>query len=424
MTETMASGGPFATPDLPRGRLVDNIMQFARTLRAAGLRVGPGDVIDAVRAVEAVGVERRDDFYWALFAVFIKRRQDKDVFDHAFHIFWKDPELLRRMMSLLLPRLNVPGADAPEMSRRLREALAADALSDAAEDAGEREREQVEIEVELNWSDQEKLGSMDFEQMSVEEFEQAKRLVARMRLPVNEVTTRRQRAHARGPRVDMRATLRGSLRTGGAFIPLRRRAPVRRPPPLVVLCDISGSMERYSRIFLHFMHALANSRDRFQAFVFGTRLSNITRQLAHKDPDVALSEAGGAVEDWSGGTRIGRCLREFNRHWSRRVLAQGAVVVLMTDGLDQAAAEGLEREIERLHKSCRRLIWLNPLLRWDGFQPRAAGIRAILPHVDDFRPVHNLDSLADLIAALSGGPSGPTAPRREERVSPLARAAV
>src|SRR6185369_2536727 len=173
-------------------------------------------------------------------------------------------------------------------------------------------------------------------------------------------------------------------------------------PPLVVLCDISGSMSRYSRLFLHFMHSTTNDRDRVYTFVFGTRLTNITRYLRYRDVDLALDRVAEIVADWSGGTRIGKCLAEFNRLWSRRVLGQGAVVLFVSDGLDRDAASGLAREMERLHKSCRRLIWLNPLLRYDRFQPKSLGIRAILPHVDEFRPAHNLASLAELVAALNG----------------------
>jgi uncharacterized protein with von Willebrand factor type A (vWA) domain len=253
------------------------------------------------------------------------------------------------------------------------------------------------------------LQKMDFESMSADEEAAAKQAIARMRLPIADVPTRRFRSDPRGRRVDMRSTLRSSLRTPGA-ITLRRRERERRHPPLVVLCDISGSMSRYSRLFLHFMHAITNDRDRVHTFLFGTRLTNVTRYLRQRDVDVALAKVAAAVEDWSGGTRIGTTLREFNRNWSRRVLGQGPLVLLITDGLDRDGGAGLEEEIERLHKSSRRLIWLNPLLRWEGFQPKALGIRAILPHVDEFRPVHNLESLASLVDVLSK-----PVPRRDDR---------
>ena len=248
--------------------------------------------------------------------------------------------------------------------------------------------------------------------MSLAEQEAAKRAMAKMRLPLRPVPARRFRLHPRGRRPDLRATLRGAMRTGGDFVALRRRRRLRRPPPLVVICDISGSMARYSRMLLHFMHAVTNDRDRVHCFLFGTRLTNVTRQLRQKDVDAALAGVAEAVEDWSGGTRIGASLRSFNRLWSRRVLGQGAVVLLISDGLDRDSGEGLAVEVERLHKSCRRLVWLNPLLRYDAYEPKTRGAAALMPHVDEFRPAHNLDSLADLAAALGREPA-----RRQEGVS-------
>jgi hypothetical protein len=221
-----------------------------------------------------------------------------------------------------------------------------------------------------------------------------------MRLPIRDVPTRRFQPDPRGLRADMRATLRAQMRSGGVLA-LKRRSRRSRPPPLVILCDISGSMARYSRVFLHFVHAVTNDRDRVYTFLFGTRLTNITRYLREADVDDALDAVAGAVEDWSGGTRIGHCLASFNRHWSRRVLGQGAIVVLISDGLDRDAGTDIGREMERLHKSSRRLIWLNPLLRYEGFAPKSLGVRAILPHVDEFRPVHSLESLEALVLALS-----------------------
>ena len=237
--------------------------------------------------------------------------------------------------------------------------------------------------------------------MSAEEMSKAKTAISRMRLPIHEIPTRRFQRSQHPVRIDMRATLRAALRSGGSVIPLQYRKRRRRPPPLVILCDISGSMGRYTRMLLHFMHAITNDRDRVSTFLFGTRLTNVTRHLRNKDIDVAVNKCTETVEDWSGGTRIGDSLRDFNRFWSRRVLGQGAVLLLISDGLDRDAGRGLDIEMERLHKSCRRLIWLNPLLRFDGFEPKSQGIRAIMPHVDEFRPVHNLESLTELIEALN-----------------------
>ena len=391
-------------PDLP-GRLGPNLMYFARTLRAAGLAVGSGAVLDALRAVEAVGVTRRDDFYWALHAVFVRRADQRPLFDETFHVFWRNPNLLERITHLLLPTVHVPPrSDARPLSRRLSEALFAGAEHKAQ--AREAERE-VELDATLTWSDQEVLRTRDFEQMSAAELAAAKAAIARLRLAIPPAPTRRYRPHPRGSFVDMRTTFRRSLRLGSSAVVLARRRRHRKPAPLVVLCDISGSMSRYSRVLLHFAHALARDRTRVFSFVFGTRLTNITRQLRSRDVDTAIARASAEVTDWDGGTRIGQCLDVFNREWSRRVCGHGAVVLFITDGLDRDVGEGLEPQVERLRKSCRRLVWLNPLLRYEGFEPRAAGMRALLPHVDELRPVHNLESLEDLCTALLEPPVRP-----------------
>ena len=391
----------FATTGTP-GRLALNIMHFARTLRGAGLPVGPGHVLRAMEAVTTVGIGRRDDFYWTLFSVFVARREHKDLFDQAFHIFWKDPKLLDRLMQMLLPamRSDDENKHTGALQRRLAEALAPERQAGTGE--GEEDlTEEVELDMAMTWSDKELLQKKDFEQMSAAELEDAKREIARLRLPIVDLPTRRFKADPQGARVDMRKTLRNSLRAGGASIDLARRERVRRHPPLVILCDISGSMARYSRMLLLFMHAITNDRDRVASFLFGTRLTNITRALRAKDVDLALDKIGKLVSDWEGGTRIGHSLSDFNRHWSRRVLGQGALVLLITDGLDRDAGEGLEEEMERLHKSCRRLIWLNPLLRYDGYEPISKGAQAMVRHVDELRSVHNLDSLKDLTEVLS-----------------------
>ena len=382
------------------GLLTENIMHFARVLRKAGLPVGPGQVLDAIRAVMAVGLSNRNDFYWTLHAVFVKHRTQLDVFDQAFHIFWKNPEILERMMQLILPDISDPNAASPdteEISRRVAEALSS-GMGDQPEP---QEEEGIEFDATLTWSANEVLGEKDFEKMSADEIRDAIAAVHRMKLPLNEVPTRRFKQSNAGTRVDMRRSMRAALRSGTDFIPLMKRKRRMRRPPLVAICDISGSMERYSRMLLHFMHTVTNDRDRVHTFLFGTRLTNVTRYLRYKDVDEALEKVSEAAEDWSGGTRIGHCLEDFNKFWSRRVLTQGAIVVLISDGLDRDEGDGLTLEMERLHMSCRRLIWLNPLLRYDGFEPKSIGIKAMLPHVDIFQTVHNLNNLNDLTRVLS-----------------------
>ena len=376
------------------GRFARNVMHFARALRAAGLPVGPGRVLEALQAVEAVGFGSRQDLYWTLHAVFVNRRDQCELFDQCFHIFWRDPQLLERMMHLLLPKLEgeTPPEGQEEVSRRVAEAL--EPREPGTGEGQEEEPPEVELDAVMTWSDRELLQAKDFEQMSAEELAAARREIQRLRLPIMQVATRRFRRDPRGARVDMRRTLRQSLRGGGAAIDIARKERSLRHPPLVILCDISGSMGRYSRMLLQFMHAITSDRDRVHSFLFGTRLTSVTRYLRNRDIDLALEKIGGLVHDWAGGTRIGPCLKEFNRVWSRRVLGQGAVVLLITDGLDRDAGDGLGVDMERLHKSCRRLIWLNPLLRFDAYAPISTGARAMIRHVDDFRTVHNLAACA------------------------------
>jgi uncharacterized protein with von Willebrand factor type A (vWA) domain len=375
-------------------------MHFARLLRAAGLRIGPDRVVDCVKALEMAGGSefplRREDWYWTMSAVLLSRNEQRPIFNQAFNIFWRDPKLAERMMQLMLPQA-YGRAPKPEeqQSQRLTDALFSQKQQEA-------KTEKVELEARLTFSSREVLQRMDFDTMSAAELAEAKKLIAGLRLPLPVIKTRRFRIARNGRRIDLRTTLRESLREGGDVIPLVRAAPRELHPPLVVLCDISGSMNPYSRMFLHFLHAITNDRDRVSVFVFGTRLTNITRQLRHRDVDVAMARVAEAIRDWSGGTRIGASLREFNWRWSRRVLGQNACVLLVSDGLDREAGEGLGDEMERLAKSCRYLVWLNPLLRYDKFEARPAGVRAMLPHVDLFLPVHNLDSLLDLAKALSG----------------------
>lgn len=382
------------------GLLAVNVMHFARVLRAAGMPIGPAAIVDALRALAVIDLTRREDFRACLRAVLVRRREDLGLFEEAFRLFFRDPLGMDQILSLLLPQAAVPPEEqGAEVSRRVADALRPGWQKPA--DAPPPEK--VEIEAALAFSDREALRSKDFAAMSAEELREAREAIAWMRLALDPVPTRRSRAAARG-RVDLRATLRAALRAGGHDIPLRFRRPREETPRLVVLCDISGSMSRYTEMLLRFSHVLVNDRARVSCFLFGTRLSNVTRALRHRDVDVALRACGTQVTDWSGGTRIGASLEEFNRRWSRRVLGQGAVVLLISDGLDRDAADGLGAAAERLHKSCRRLIWLNPLLSFEGFQPRALGVKAILPHVDDFRPVHNLRSLAQLAEALGGRP--------------------
>jgi hypothetical protein len=397
----------FADLPIPEdGKLAANVTHFARALRKAGLPVGTGRVVDAIRAVEAAGFSDKRDFYHTLQACFVSRPEHRTVFAQVFRLFWRDPAFMEHMMALLTPLLR--GVNPPHEPGAA-ERRAAEALLDGADapppPPAEEGGEEIEIDATLTFSTEEKLKQLDFEQMSTAELARAKRAIARLDLPVRPIASRRTRADPRGQVADWRGTMRAALRSGGDVRRLSLRARRTRWPNLVALCDISGSMSSYSRMLLHFLHAAANAKGagwaQVHAFTFGTRLTNITRHLRQRDVDAALAAAGQEARDWEGGTRIGASLHAFNRDWSRRVLGQGAVVLLITDGLDRDDPARLRLEMERLRLSARRLIWLNPLLRWDGFAPRAQGVRAILPQVDTFRACHNLASLEELVAALS-----------------------
>jgi uncharacterized protein with von Willebrand factor type A (vWA) domain len=390
-------------------KLAENVLHFVRLLRAAGLPVGPAKALDALAAVEAVGLDHREDFRAALAAVLVSRREQLAIFDTAFELFWRNPRLAEKMMAQLLPSVQgrAEAPPAPPLPARLAQALYGTRPRPPVPD----DPRDLDLDSTLTFSAREVLRHKDFASMTVDEEAQARAAMARLALPLPRLAMRRTRPSARGSRVDLRATMRAMCGPAGSCARLARREPRREAPPLVVLCDISGSMERYSRMLLHFLHALVNDRQRIHVLLFGTRLTNVTRHLRHRDADVALARVGDAAEDWSGGTRIGASIAEFNRRWSRRLLSRRAVVLLITDGLDADAGEGVETAMERLALSCKRLVWLNPLLRYEGFEPRAAGIRAMLPHVDDFLPVHDLHSLAGLAQALS------TAPRRSARAA-------
>ncbi|SFQ52144.1 hypothetical protein SAMN05421853_10842 [Roseivivax halotolerans] len=402
----MPEYAPIEIPENPK--LAQNVVHFARALRKAGLPVGPGRVIDAIRAVEAAGFTERSDFYWTLHACFVSRPEHRAVFHQIFRLYWRDPRYLEHMMSMMLPA--VRGVQE-EKAAQAAEKRAAEALLDGTApdlpDQPEPEEEELPIEIDASqtMSEEERLRSLDFEQMSTAEIAEAKRMLARLRLPVKPILSRRRMAARSGRQPDWARTMRNAMRQGGEIRGFARTKARPRWPNLVVLCDISGSMSQYSRMVLHFLHAVANEKGdgwaKVHAFTFGTRLTNITRHLATRDVDQALKAAGAEAQDWEGGTRIGQCLHCFNRDWSRRVMGQGAVVLLITDGLDRDPEEGLAREMERLHLSARRLIWLNPLLRWDGFAPKAKGIRAMLPHVDSFRAGHSIQTLEQLALAIS-----------------------
>ena len=380
------------------GKLTENLLTFSRLLRTVGLPIGTGSVLRASEAVNLIGINSRTDLHACLKAVFTTRRDQHTLFDQAFELFWRNPKFMERMLGAMLPTMEAPQQEPQQVFRRLSEAL----QSHQPDEKGISEQA-IEFDASFTYSEAEVLQEKDFEQMSAEEVAVAKQMISKLVLPLKEIKTRRFLSGGNGGAIDMRKTMQAALRQSDS-IPLQFKQRRTRVPALVVLCDISGSMSQYSRMFLHFMHAVTNDRDRVFSFVFGTRLSNISRYLAHRDVDMAIAKTSSVVQDWSGGTRIGNCLSQFNRQWSRRVLSQGAITLLITDGLDRDEGVGLRQEMDRLARSSKRLLWLNPLLRYEDFQPKASGIQAMLPYVDDFVAAHNIRSLSELVRVLSADP--------------------
>ena len=403
--KTLKNSDPNIAHQLNTGsgeKLSDNVLYFARVLRSAGIPIGSGRILEAIEAINKIGLADKSIFYWALHSVFVHKNEHREIFDQTFKIFWKNPRLLEKMMQLALPRLNTgtPETSDSDINRRVQEAFNTDNISeDNYVDASTED--ELEFDAVMTYSESELLQGMDFEQMSSDEINKAKKVIAQMNLSIPQVKSRRFKSSSLRRKIDLRQSLKGANKFCGEYIPLRYKSRKDKNPPIIAICDVSGSMSRYSRMLLHFMHVLTTLRNDVHTFLFGTRLTNVTRFLRFKDVDEALAATSSAVEDWSGGTRIGDCLKEFNFNWSRRVLGPGAIVLFITDGLDRGGGIGLSKQIKLIQKSSKRLIWLNPLLRYEEFAPKPTGVKAILPYVDEFRPIHSLESMDQLVNALS-----------------------
>lgn len=386
------------------GQLADNIIYFAHALRRAGLKVGTAQIHDAIHAVSLVGFTRKLDFYATLRACFVTRAEDLSAFSQVFAIFWRDPEFIETMMQALMPMLErVEAPKKPKAAeKRAQEALMADL---GRSQAPPKMRDEIELDSRFSFSNLEKLGSQDFEQMSAGELAEAEKAIKALKFPIAKRKSRRKSPRAAG-KIDIKATLRTARKNGGEILALPRHAPTPKPPKLILMVDISGSMSSYSRMMLLFAHALkthqAKRYSEIHIFTFGTRLTNVTRKITNKDPDQALADIGTMVQDWDGGTAIGASLDRFAKDWAKRVLGSDSIVVLISDGLDRGDTTLLEKAARHIRLSCKRFIWMNPLLRFDGFEPTAKGISALRPHVDQFQSAHNLDSFAELAASLSG----------------------
>lgn len=374
------------------GHLLQHVLAFTYLLREMGVDVSPGEALEMVRALEYVPITDREGFRATARCTLIRRREDLPVFDMAFAFFWRN--LIGDPLSMLVPKVKVPGKPL-RVPRRPRDQAAGAGSGD------EKPPEEDQTEILLSYSAGEALRHKDFGTFSWEEVQACKTLLKDLQWRIAPRKTRRKRPTSHGQQIDMRRVLRHNLRYGGEPIELTWRSPRTRQRPLVVLCDISGSMDRYSRILLQFVHTISNGLRDVESFVFGTRLTRVTRLLRERDIDDAIGDVSKQVVDWSGGTRIGETLKDFNFNWGRRVLGRGAVVLLISDGWDRGDPQVLGAEMARLQRSCHRLIWLNPLLGGRDYQPITQGMQAALPFVDNFLPVHNLISLEQLGEKLS-----------------------
>ena len=376
--------------------LADRVVAFGRVLRRAGLKIGTHQMMDAAQALAHVGVARRDDVYQALFSVFVQRREHVELFDEAFRLFWQGPSEFSKMQRML-PKAPAPSPNRPKQRTRVEQAM----QEPEKKKKIYPRRSEEEITFVARYSPDEALRRKDFADFTAEEVTAAQAFLRTLRWPIAPRTTRRRSPRETGRVLDFRNTLRRSLRDGGELLALRYQGPKQKPRPVVVLCDISGSMEPYARMLLHFMHAATEAMARVESFVFGTRLTRITHPLRRRDVDEALAAVSRTVDDWSGGTRIGEAIKDFNYHWLRRVLPSDGVVLIISDGFDRGDPEVLAHEMDRLGRNCHRLLWLNPLLGFDAYEPLTRGMQAALPYIDDFLPVHNLASLEDLARILS-----------------------
>ncbi len=401
--------------DLERGQqLQRKLVEFGRLLWDMGLDVGPGRMVEASQTIALIDVKKREDFYHALKCTLLSRHEQEPLFDQAFFYFWQ----MKHRMRKLGDNASVKSSDdsrrgnALRLPPRERQELEAQAarltrqlMQPQREPSQGRPSDQVE-EGEDNDDDDEAQGTAfsaveqlrkkDFESYSWEEMQEAKRLMAEMHWHLGERPTRRKAPARKGDYPDLRRIVRRNMKYGGELMELTWRRIKRKPRPMVIVCDISGSMSLYSRLLLHFIHTISSGLQNTEAFVFGTRLTRITRQLRKRDVDDAVRDVSKNVQDWSGGTRIGECLRDFNYRWARRVLGHGAVVLIISDGWDRGEPDVLKAEMDRLQHSSHRLIWLNPLLGSSDYRPVTIGMKTALPFIDDFLSAHSLDSLLEL----------------------------
>ena len=374
-------------------KLLENILRFIRLLRNSGIKIGNQSSIDALNSIKILKIGNRNEFYWALHSNLIYRNEDTEIFDQCFHLFWQNPKILQQMFNLLLPQIGTQ--KAPTTNKKQLKRIS-DNIQKQNKDVNIEKKEEIIFDSQMSWSNKSALNTKDFEMMSLEEIHQAEKEIKKFLIKSKTQISRRWKKNDQSTKISTKYTIRKSVKNNG-IIHLAYKERIKKFRPVVILIDISGSMESYSRMMLFLSHILIQQYKDIEVFTFGTKLTRITNFLKNKDIDFSLDKVGKFVNDWAAGTKITSSIKDFNFNWSRRLLTQNQTLLLITDGLERDDSQNLDFEINRLSLFANNIIWLNPLLRYKKFEPKVNSIKIILRHVQKHVPIHNLNSIKNLV---------------------------
>ena len=374
-------------------KLLENILRFIRLLRNSGIKIGNQSSIDALNSIKILKIGNRNEFYWALHSNLIYRNEDTEIFDQCFHLFWQNPKILQQMFNLLLPQIGTQ--KAPTTNKKQLKRIS-DNIQKQNKDIQKEKKEEIIFDYKMSWSNKSALNTKDFEMMSLKEIKQAEKEIKKFLIKSKTQISRRWKKNDQSSKISTKNTIKKSVKNSG-IIHLAFKDKIKKFKPIVILIDISGSMESYSRIMLFLSHILIQQHKDTEIFTFGTKLTRITKFLKNKDVDHSLDKVGKFVNDWAAGTKITSSIKDFNFNWSRRILTQNQTLLLITDGLERDDSQNLDFEINRLSLFTNNIIWLNPLLRYEKFEPKVNSIKTILRHVDKHVPIHNINSIKRLV---------------------------
>ena len=374
-------------------KLLENILRFIRLLRNSGIKIGNQSSIDALNSIKILKIGNRNEFYWALHSNLIYRNEDTEIFDQCFHLFWQNPKILQQMFNLLLPQIGTQ--KAPTNNKKQLKRIN-DNIQKQNKDVNIEKKDEIIFDSQMSWSNKSALNTKDFEMMSLEEIHQAEKEIKKFLIKSKTQISRRWKKNDQSTKISTKYTIKKSVKKNG-IIHLAFKERIKKFRPVVILIDISGSMESYSRMMLFLSHILIQQYKDIEVFTFGTKLTRITNFLKNKDIDFSLDKVGKFVNDWAAGTKITSSIKDFNFNWSRRLLTQNQTLLLITDGLERDDSQNLDFEINRLSLFANKIIWLNPLLRYKKFEPKVNSIKTILKHVDRHIPIHNINSIKNLV---------------------------